>query len=160
MQIPGAESKRDETQTTLSVLEGRLNQLKKKAALDQALRDQIRNSQIRNRVYLAFTQDLRDKTPEKMWIYSLKADGGLEMKGKATSHQSVVNFARRFDEVSYGRSIAINELRESRLHGQTVFEFTIGGNVFLNPALLGDSEKTEQEQSPSAGKEKPSGDKP
>src|SRR5262249_20157479 len=90
-QIPALESKRDGVKMEVGTLESRQQELRQKAELDRALLDMIQKAKIRNQVYVALTNDLKDKTPEKIWIRSLSVDDSLELSGKALSHQSVIN---------------------------------------------------------------------
>ncbi|HEY9745874.1 MAG TPA: pilus assembly protein PilM [Oculatellaceae cyanobacterium] len=135
-QIPELEAKRDNIKMEVSALEARQQELKKKAELDRALLDMIQQSKIRNRIYVALTDDLRNKTPEKIWIRSLTVDNALQLDGKALSHQSVINFARSFDEPVYARDIVIKSIKEGRLGGTLVFDFSLSGRVNLDPSIL------------------------
>jgi Tfp pilus assembly protein PilN len=135
MQLPEVQKKRDESKLVVAGLEARQRELKKKVELDQTLMQMVDQAKIRNHIYVALTDDLVKKTPEKVWIHTLKAADNLEMQGKAMSHQSVINFARSFDQAPYSKAIQISAIKEGRLNGALVYDFKIGGNVFLNPAL-------------------------
>lgn len=138
-QVPQLESKRDSAKTEVSTLESRQAELKNQVALNQALLAMIQSSRIRNHIYVALTEDLRQKTPEKIWIRSLQVNDAMELDGKALSHQSVINFARGFDEAPYGKDIVIKSIKEGRLGGTLVFDFVIGGGINLDPSLLNEA---------------------
>lgn len=135
-QIPGLESNRDSAKMEVSSLQNRQAELKKKAELDQVLLDMIQKARVRNHIYVSLTEDLKRKTPEKIWIRTLDVADDLSMNGKALSHQSVINFARTFDEAPYAKDIVIKSIKEGRLGGALVFDFTIHGDTNLDPALL------------------------
>lgn len=155
------EPKRDEAKLAVDNLLAKEAELKKKAELDQTLLKRVTDARIRNKVYLAMTEDLRQKTPEKVWIYSMDIGSDFALNGKALSHQSVINFARSFDQSSYTKAVEIQSIKESLLNGSLVYDFKIGGNVFLDPSLVApqDSAATKTIQAPNAPgvKEKPEG---
>jgi Tfp pilus assembly PilM family ATPase/Tfp pilus assembly protein PilN len=135
-QIPALESKRDGIKMEVGTLEARRQELRKKAELDQALLAMIQKAKIRNHVYVALTDDLKNKTPEKIWVRSLEMNESLDLTGKALSHQSVINFARSFDEPAYAKDIVIKSIKEGRMGGALVFDFMIHGGINLDPAIL------------------------
>lgn len=138
-QIPPLESQRDTIKMEVSSLQARQQELRKRAELDQSLLAMIQKAKVRNHVYVALTDDLKNKTPEKIWIRSLEVNEALELSGKALSHQSVINFARTFDDPAYTRDIVIKSIKEGRLGGALVFDFVIRGGVNLDPAILDDT---------------------
>ncbi len=135
-QVPPLEAQRDNIKLEVAGLESRQRELKKKAELDQTLMDMIKKAKVRNHVYVSMTEDLKRKTPERVWIRALKVDDGLEISGKAMHHQSVINFARTFDLAPYTKAVLINNIKEERLNGTLVYDFIIGGGINLDPALL------------------------
>jgi Tfp pilus assembly protein PilN len=135
-QIPELTNKRDGVKMEVSTLESRQQELKKKAELDQALLAMIQQSKIRNQVYVALTDDLKNNTPEKIWIKSLEVSDILELSGKALSHQSVINFARGFDKATYTKDVVIKSIKEGRLGGALVFDFLIQSGINLDPSML------------------------
>ena len=152
-QLPALESKRDSAKMEVGTLEARQKELKKQVALDEALMAMIQNSKIRNQVYVALTDDLYKKTPEKIWIRSLQVNDQLELSGKALSHQSVINFARSLDGTHYTKDVVIKSIKEGNVGGTLVFDFVIDGGVNLDPALLEDNAlgQAQQTHGPDSG---------
>ena len=134
-QIPALESRRDGAKLEVGALQFRHLELQRRVELDQALLAMIQTSKIRNRVYVALLHDLQEKTPERIWIQSMAVSDALELKGKALSHQSVMNFARSFDQPVYSRNITIKSIREGRIGGARVFDFTILGGIHPDPSM-------------------------
>lgn len=155
MQLPDLQKKRDNAKLAVANLETRQRELKKKVELDQTLLELVNKARIRNHVYVALTQDLAEKTPEKVWIHSMKVNDSMELSGKALSHQSVINLARSFDKSNYSKAILINSIKEGRLNGTLVYDFKIGGSVYLNPALLDEAAANQQPAEPGSSAEKP-----
>jgi hypothetical protein len=135
----------------VSTLEARQQELKKKVELDQALLAMIQRAKIRNQVYVSLTDDLKNNTPEKIWIRSLEVNDTMELSGKALSHQSVINFARGFDEAPYTSDIVIKSIKEGRLGGALVFDFLIDGGVNLDPSILEETSQLGQQPSKPGG---------
>lgn len=138
-QLPELQARRDALQADVTSLTDRQQQLKKKVDVDTGLLDMVQQGKVRNHVYVALTEDLKEKTPEKIWIRTLKIDNAMEINGKALSHESVITFARSFDSVPYGKAISIKEIKEGKLGGALVYDFTIAGNINLDPTWMDDA---------------------
>lgn len=134
--VPDRQAKVDTAKVEVSGLQSRQKELKKKAELDKSLMDMVLNAKIRNQVYVALTDDLKEKTPQKVWIQAIKVSDQLEMSGKAISHQSVINFAKSFDNTSYTKAVLIDAIKEGKLDGKIIYDFKISGGVNLDKKLL------------------------
>lgn len=124
----------------IASLQARINILKAENAVQEALMTMIKNARIRNKVYVELTGDLQKKTPEKLWVHSLKVGDELELAGNALAHQAVINFARSFDGLPYLSSVMIDSIKENFIAGTTLFDFKIGGNVVLDKHMLNQAE--------------------
>jgi len=136
-QVKDLQTKKDQVSIELARLQQREKELRAKATVEQNLMQLIENAQIRNRVYVALLNDLRRKTPSNnAWIYAMDVNNRVRLKGKSLSHQAVIDLARSFDNEPYIQAVLIDSMKETMLHGNRVFDFEVGGNVRLNPALL------------------------
>ena len=135
-QVANLQQTKDQEAASISLLQVKERELKEKVEVDTRLLDMVTHAKIRNHIYVALTDDLIKKKPGNIWIYSVSVDDRLAMLGKALSHQEVIDFARSFDATPYVKSVLIDSIKESVLHGTRVFDFKIGGNVHLDPALI------------------------
>jgi Tfp pilus assembly PilM family ATPase len=142
--VPDRQTKVDTAKVELAGLESRHKELKKKVELDQTLLNTVMDAKIRNKVYVALTDDLKNKTPQRVWIQMLKIGEQLEMSGKAISHQSVINFAKSFDSATYTKAVLIDSIKEGKLGGTIIYDFKISGGVNLDKKLLDSSPDTKQ----------------
>jgi hypothetical protein len=116
-------------------LEARQRELKRKAELDKRLLEAVKNARLRNRVYVALTEDLKRKTPQQLWIQTLKIGDALEFHGKGLNQNAVIHFARSFDDAPYTQAVLIDAIKEERFNGSLVYDFKISGGVRLTPEL-------------------------
>lgn len=137
-QIPENTSRRDSIKMEVAGLEARQRELKRKSELDKRLLEAVKNARLRNRVYVALTEDLKRKTPQQLWIQTLKAGNTLELHGKGLNQNAVIRFARSFDDEPYTQAILIDAIKEERLNGSLVYDFTISGGIRLSPELRPD----------------------
>lgn len=135
-QLPSITSKRDSAKMEVSGLESRQRELKKKAELDQSLLELVNQGKMRNRIYVALTDDLKRKTPQQLWIQTLKVNEGLELSGKGMNHNAVIHFAQSFDDAPYTKAVLIDSIKEDRLNGTIIYNFKISGGIQLTPSLL------------------------
>jgi hypothetical protein len=141
----------------VSGLTSRQQELKKKAELDQTLMDMVMKSKVRNHVYVAFTDDLKEKTPQQVWIQNLKVSDKLEMIGKALNHESVITFAKSFDSAPYSKAVLIDSIKEGKLGASIIYDFKISGGVNLDKSLLNQTDGLQPANEPSAKKANASG---
>lgn len=146
--IPELESKVSGVQNEIAQLELEQRALKKQLELDDLLLSLIRQARMRNHVYVAMTEDLTRKTPERIWISVLEANTGMKLHGKALNHQSVINFARSFDSAPYTGAVLIDSIKEGRLNGVRIFDFVIGGRVNLDLPLPSEENADSATESP------------
>lgn len=135
-QVPPLQSQLDTVKTEVATLEARQRELKTKVELDQSLIRLIQLSKVRNKVYVALAEDLKRKTPEKIWIQSLNVTDNLEIKGKALNHRSVINFAKSFDAAPYTKAILIDSISEAKMGSAIVYDFKVSGGVNLSNAAF------------------------
>ncbi|MCE3234007.1 MAG: hypothetical protein K0Q50_187 [Vampirovibrio sp.] len=136
MQIPDLTSKVESAKVEVAGLQTRQAELKKKVELDKSLLDMVEKAKIRNHVYVAFTDDLKRKTPEQLWVQQLQVNDEVSMEGKALNHQSVINFAKSFDTAPYTRAVLIDSIKEGRLGSSLVYDFKISGGVNLDKSIM------------------------
>jgi Tfp pilus assembly PilM family ATPase len=156
-QVPKAQAKVDTIKVEVSGLTSRQQELKKKAELDQTLMDMVMKSKVRNHVYVAFTDDLKEKTPQQVWIQNLKVSDKLEMIGKALNHESVITFAKSFDSAPYSKAVLIDSIKEGKLGASIIYDFKISGGVNLDKSLLNQTDGLQPANEPSAKKANASG---
>jgi len=139
--LPEIQSKLDSAKNEVAVLQGREKILRSKANLNQDLQNVLKQAKAKTSVYVALTDELKEKTPtDQVWIQSLKIDsqGGsnpMEVEGKALNHQSVINFARSFDDVPYTKAVLIDAIKEGKISGNLVYDFKLSGSINLDPML-------------------------
>lgn len=139
--LPDLQSKLDSAKNDVAVLQGREKILKSKANLNQDLQNVLKQAKAKAGVYVALTDELKERTPtDQVWIQSLKMDsqsGGnpMEVEGKALNHQSVINFARSFDDVPYTKAVLIDAIKEGKMSGNLVYDFKLSGSINLEPML-------------------------
>lgn len=139
--LPELESKVDSTRAELTSLQVKEKELRSKANLNHDLQNILKQAKARTTAYVALTDELKQRTPtEQVWIQALKVDaqgGGnpLTMGGKALNHQSVINFARNFDDVPFTRSFLIDSIQEGKLGGTLVYDFKLSGTINLDPLM-------------------------
>lgn len=136
MQIPDLTSKLESAKVEVAGLQTRQAELKKKVELDKSLLEMVEKAKIRNHVYVAFTEDLKHKTPEQLWVQQLLVNDEVTMEGKALNHQSVINFAKSFDTAPYTRAVLIDSIKEGRMGASLVYDFKISGGVNLDKSIL------------------------
>ncbi len=135
-EVQKAEQAQQAEQLQLAQLQSELSVLKDRDAVDKALIGIIENAEIRNKVYVMLTEDLRRKTPPKLWVQEIKVNGKVKFEGKAVSHQDILDFAKSFDTVPYVRAVAVDSITEELLEGTPVFNYKIAGNLALSKDLL------------------------
>ena len=143
-QIQPLTNQRDSVRMQVASLEGRQAELRRKLELDQSLLQAIHNARLRNRVYVALTDDLKRKTPQQLWIQTMKVGTALEMDGKSMNQNAVLDFARSFDSAPYTQAVLIDSIKEEKLKNTLVYDFKISGGVRLVPELIPE-EKTPSE---------------
>lgn len=163
--IPELQSKLDSSRMAVTALQGHEQELRTKASLNQDLQNVLKQAKARAHIYVALTDELKNKTPtDQVWIQTLKIDtaGGnspLEIDGKALNHQSVINFARGFDNVPYTKAVLIDAIKEGKVSGNLVYDFKISGSLNLAPILAEiEKDKSSQDSSSTPG-DTPSADK-
>lgn len=111
--------------------------------------DTKQKAKIRNTVFTKLIDDLREKTPANVWISEIKVvgDDTITVAGKALEHQSVLDFAKAFDDVPYAENIGISKLSEGSMGLTPVYLYNISGKVKLAPEVL-QSEASPAEASP------------
>lgn len=135
-QIQPLTSNRDSMRMQVASLEGRQAELRRKLELDKSLLEAVHNARLRNRVYVALTDDLKRKTPQQLWIQSMKVGQSLEVQGKAMHQNAVLDFARSFDSAPYTQSVLIDSIKEEKLKTSVVYDFKLSGGVRLAPELM------------------------
>jgi len=160
--LPELQSKVDSTKAELATLQGREKELRSKANLNQDLQTILKQAKARTSVYVALTDELKDKTPtDQVWIQTLKVDSldgtnPLEMAGKALNHQSVINFARSFDDVPYTKSVLIDTITEGKMGSTQVYDFKLSGSLNLEPMMAkSDADKTSPSDTTTSGQPAP-----
>jgi Tfp pilus assembly PilM family ATPase len=139
--IPDLESKLEASKLAVSALQTREQELRSKSNLNHELQDVLKQAKARAHVYVALTDELKERTPsQQVWIQTLKIDSiagesPMELDGRALNHQSVINFARSFDDVPYTKAVLIDSIKEGKLSGNLIYDFKISGSVNLAPVL-------------------------
>lgn len=125
-------------QTSITMLTQQLTQLQTWASLETDAVALLRNARIRNQTYTRLADDLMHMTPDNMWIHTIKVGQTLEIDGKATQHESVLDFAKQFDATAYAKNLLIRSIKEDWIGNIKVYIFQIGGDLTLSPELLND----------------------
>jgi Tfp pilus assembly PilM family ATPase len=139
--IPELETKVESVKSELASLQVHERELRSKANLNQDLQKILREAKARTTAYVALTDELKERTPtEQVWIQSLKVasqDGAnpMTMDGKALNHQSVINFARTFDDVPFTKSVLIDSIQEGKLGSTLVYDFKLSGTISLDTMM-------------------------
>lgn len=139
--IPDLESKVNSTQVEVTALQARETELRSKLNLNQDLQTALKQAKARTHIYVALTDELKEKTPsDQVWIQTLKITNAgsaspLELDGKALNHQSVINFARSFDDVPYTKAVLIDAIKEGKLSGNLIYDFKISGSLNLDSVV-------------------------
>ena len=139
--LPELQTKVDSLKTEVLGLRVQEKTLRSKVNLNMELQNVLRQAKARTSVYVALTNELKEKTPtDQVWIQALKVvtvgdSSPLELTGKALNHQSVINFARSFDDVPYTKAVLIDAITEGKLSGNLIYDFKLSGSINLAPML-------------------------
>lgn len=128
-QVNQLEEKKSGKLASINLLNSQISQYKTQHSTELSILDVIQNARNRNAMYLALSEDLMSKTPKEMWIQTVKVDQSLNLEGKALNNQSVLDFARSFDNTAYANALMVNEIKEENMSGTPVYNFKIGGPV-------------------------------
>lgn len=131
----------DSRKATVAALTTQETELKAKVSVYQKLKEELDKARIRNQIYVSLTDDLRNKSPEKLWIQEVDVNGKdyedkVAFQGKALAHEDVIDFARSFDGEPYVNAVAIDEIQEESMGSTPVFNYKIKGDLNLNKDML------------------------
>jgi Tfp pilus assembly PilM family ATPase len=135
-EVSTLESQKSAVTNEIAMLDTQLTKLKAQLQLHINLADIAKNARLRNIVYNKLSDDLRYKTPEKLWLSKISVGDDLTFEGKALTHEAALDFARGFDDSDYVSTVMLNALSENVIGTTPLYDFQVGGKIKLNPALL------------------------
>jgi len=140
-EVAKLQTENDTQKATVAALTVQQTELQAKVSVYQKLKEELDKARIRNQVYVSLTDDLRSKSPEKLWIQEVDVNGKdfedkVAFQGKALAHEDVIDFARSFDGEPYVNAVAIDEIQEESMGTTPVFNYKIKGDLILNKDML------------------------
>lgn len=122
----------------MTSVQSQIDQISGLADYHAFAKEVLDKTKVRNKAFVEFIHDLRQKTPTAVWVYSIKVedDDNLTFRGKSTDHEAIIDLAQSFDDVKYASSIVVNSIKEDKIGPTNVFRFIITGKVKADPSLV------------------------
>ncbi|MEB3287169.1 MAG: hypothetical protein VKJ04_06665 [Vampirovibrionales bacterium] len=162
--VESLQVKANEKKATVAQLTAEKDDLQAKVSVYQQLKAALDEARIRNRVYVALSDDLQRKSPRRLWVQDIHVggagdkgkayEGKIAFEGKALQYEDVIRFARSFDRVPYLGDFAIEQIKEQRLLGVPLFNYKMQGKLKLDQSLLPSSNEKTMLENPAQSKTK------